>query len=87
MIFHDLKNIQKQNRKKKIKSWTFPRFARVGPPSGLGHRPRAATALYRYAAGPGGIALQRDLQSGLTRKRKTAFNKHRLVLLRPGNEK
>jgi hypothetical protein len=28
-------------------------------------------ALCRFAAGPGGIALQRDLQSCLTRKTKT----------------
>jgi hypothetical protein len=64
---------------------------RVGPPSGLGRRPRAATAQCRCvsihrppngpqgciegsgtrqpAAGPGGIALKRDLQSVLTRKR------------------
>jgi hypothetical protein len=41
-----------------------------GPPSGLGHRPRAATALCRFAVGPGSIALQRDLQSGLARKQK-----------------
>jgi hypothetical protein len=47
--------------------------ARVGRPSGLGRWPRAAMALCRFAAGPGGIALQRDLQSDLTRKQKT-FN-------------
>jgi len=29
------------------------------------YRPRAATALCRFAAGPGGIALLRDLQSCL----------------------
>jgi hypothetical protein len=47
-----------------------PAEAGGGPPSGLGHRPRAATALCRFAAGPGGIALQRDLQSCLARNAK-----------------
>jgi hypothetical protein len=41
---------------------TFPPFLLGGLlPSGLGLRPRAASALCRFAAGPGGIALQRDL--------------------------
>ncbi len=46
-----------------------PRQARgrVGPPSGLGLRPRAASALWPTGPGPGGTALQRGLQSCLTR--------------------
>ncbi len=44
--------------------------ARVGPPSGLGLRPRAATALWPTGPGPGGIVLQHDLWSGLTRGQK-----------------
>jgi hypothetical protein len=43
---------------------------RVGSPSGLGLRPRAATARCRFAAGPGSTALLRGLQSPLTLKTK-----------------
>jgi hypothetical protein len=48
-----------------------PSGASKGRPSGLGLRPRAATALWPTGPGPGGIPLWRDLQSGLTQKANT----------------
>ncbi len=47
--------------------------ARVGSPSGLGLRPRAATTLWPTGPGPGGIPLWRDLQSPLTRGNRNLF--------------
>jgi hypothetical protein len=52
-----------------------------GPPSGLGLRPRAATALWPTGPGPGGIPLQRDLQSGLARGNGILFSQWPILAL------